>query len=49
MELKPSNGYPTEQQIEDSFKAFKEGGEKGILAFLQQQRRKREAGQSPQK
>jgi len=49
VEQKPKNDYPTDQQIEESYKAFKEGGEKGILAFLQEQRRKREAEQSPQK
>lgn len=49
MEQKPKDDYPTDQQIEESYKAFKEDGEKGILAFLQEQRRKREAEQSPQK
>ena len=49
MEQKPRNDYPTGQQIEESYKAFKEDGEKGILAFLKEQRRKREAEQSPQK
>jgi hypothetical protein len=43
VEQKPKNDYPTDQQIEDSYKAYKEGGEKGILEFPKEQRRKREA------
>lgn len=48
MEQKP-NDYPTDEQIEESFKAFKENGESGILEFLKEQRRKREAEQLPEK
>jgi hypothetical protein len=35
--------YPTDQQVEESFKAYKKDGEKGVLEFLKEQRRKREA------
>jgi hypothetical protein len=38
----PKGDYPTKQQIEDCFKAFKEGGEAGILAFLKNQGAERE-------
>ena len=35
--------YPTEQQIEEFYKAYKKGGRQGIVSFLEEQRRKREA------
>lgn len=47
MNPQPKPGYPTAQQIEDSFKAFKENGATGILEYLKQQRRKREAEAPP--
>jgi hypothetical protein len=34
--------YPTDEQIEESFEAWKLEGEQGLLKFLQEQRRKRE-------
>ena len=50
MEEKAKPEYPTEEQIDSSWKAYKQGGEKGILEFLKVQRRKREAeSQLPQK
>jgi len=42
MEQPPSE-YPTDQQIEESFKAYKENGKEGILKYLQGQRRRQEA------
>ena len=50
VEEKAKPEYPTEEQIDSSWKAYKQGGEKGILEFLKVQRRKREAeSQLPQK
>jgi hypothetical protein len=35
--------YPTDEQIEACFRAWKTGGEHGILEYLKQQRLNREA------
>ena len=34
--------YPTHQQIEECFAAYKKDGQKGILEFLKKQRAERE-------
>jgi hypothetical protein len=47
MDPQPKPEYPTGQQIEDSFKAYKENGATGILEYLKEQRRKREAEDPP--
>lgn len=49
MDPQPKPEYPTDQQIDDSFKAYKEGGAKGILEYLKQQRLQREAEAPPKK
>ncbi len=38
--------YPTNQQIEECFKAHEENGESGILEFLKRQRAEREKAAS---
>jgi hypothetical protein len=37
--------YPTDEQIEECWEAHKSGGERGILEFLKEHRRRREAEQ----
>ncbi len=37
------NEYPTDEEIHESWGAYKRGGEQGILEFLERQRQKREA------
>jgi hypothetical protein len=49
MDPKPTPEYPTAQQIDESFKAYKQDGTKGILEHLKEQRRKREAEGPPGK
>lgn len=38
--------YPTDEEMEECWKAYKSGGEDGILKFLQEQRRRREMDNS---
>jgi hypothetical protein len=39
---KPASEYPTDQQIEESYRAYMENGRTGILEYLRERRRIRE-------
>ena len=43
MEQQKLPNYPTRETLAEALKAHKEGGEKGILAFLKKQRAERES------
>jgi hypothetical protein len=46
--VKTDKTYPTEEQIEESFRVYKAGGKEAVAEFLKKQREERQRQESTQ-